>query len=420
MKNVLFSIVIGLGLVSHVSAFEGDAKAGKAKAAACAACHGNNGIGIMDAYPNLAGQHADYIAKQLKAFKSGERKDVVMAPMAAALSEQDMADLGAYFSRFGIDGSAPVETEDSGTADSGGSPAQPSVVKVEFVADAKAGKGVYLFGDKERGITACIDCHGKEGNSDVLINPNLSNQHSAYIEKQLIAFKNESRHNMAMNQVAGNLTEEDILNLGAYFKDTSAVGEVTASVAKVAVKSFVGDVALGKTKAATCAACHGSDGNASVAIYPSLAGQSESYLVKQIEDFKSGERADAVMAGMVAGLSDDDIQNVSAYFASQTLAKNVAKTNDVGRKLFFSGRVEKGLAASNVTACVACHSVNGGGMDKAGFPSIAGQSATYLQAQLEKFRDGTRNNDTNSMMQNVAVNLSDDDIKALAEFMAGL
>jgi cytochrome c553 len=416
MKKVLFSIILGLGMLSHANAFVGDAKAGKAKAATCAGCHGANGIGIMDAYPNIAGQHADYLAKQLKAFKSGERKDPVMAPMAAILSDQDMADVAAYYASFSRDGSAPAETattteETSTTA----TPVVAAPVKVEFVADAKSGKALYEHGDKARGITACIDCHGKEGNSDVLINPNLSAQHPEYIEKQLKAFKDVSRHNAAMNQVSGNLSNDDIANLGAYFKDPASVGEVKASAAIVAVKTFTGDIEAGKTKSATCAACHGADGNALVAIYPSIAGQSEAYLVKQLNDFKSGTRNDPVMAGMVAALSEDDIQNISAFFASQTLTPAVAETSALGKSLYMSGNAKEGISA-----CIACHSVNGKGMDKAGFPAIAGQSATYLKSQLEKFRSKTRTNDNNGMMQNIALKLSDKDIDALASYMASL
>jgi len=415
MKNVLFSIVIGLSMVSHANAFSGDAAAGKTKAATCAGCHGGNGIGIMGSYPNLAGQHADYIAKQLKAFKSGDRKDPVMAPMAAALSDQDMADLGAYYASFGRDGSAPAGDTAATATDAAptATPAAPAAPAI--VADAAAGKALYEHGDKARGITACVDCHGKEGNSDVLINPNLSNQHPEYIEKQLKAFKNESRHNVAMNQVSGNLSGADIANIGAYFSDTTVELETLTFASRVAVKSVTGDVEAGKVAAAACAACHGADGNALVPMYPSIAGQSEAYLIKQISEFKSGARKDPVMAPMVAALSDEDIKNVSAFFASQTLKPTSGETNAQGGKLYVSGDAKRGI-----TACIACHSIDGNGMDLAGFPGVAGQSATYLQSQLEKFRSGVRNNDKNSMMRNIAIKLSDEDIKSLAAYMSAL
>jgi cytochrome c553 len=410
MKKIIFSMVVGLGMVSQANAFAGDAAAGKAKAAVCAACHGANGIGTTDQYPNLAGQHADYIVKQLKAFKSGDRKDPVMAPMAMGLSEQDMADVASYFSSFGLDGSSGAAEGGDSTAAAPATPAEPA-----FVADASKGKALYEHGDKARGITACVDCHGKEGASKVLINPNLANQHPEYIEKQLRDFKANTRHNASMNQVSGNLSDEDIANLGAYFKDPSAVGEVAASAGKVAVKTLAGDVALGKTKSATCAACHGADGNAAVAMYPSLAGQSEAYLVKQLKDFKSGNRENGVMAGMVAGLNEADMQNLAAYFASQTLKPAPATTSAAGQKLYVSGDAKRGI-----TACIACHAVDGKGMDFAAFPAIAGQNAAYLKSQLEQFRSGTRGNDRNSIMRNIAVKLSDDDIAALADYMSAL
>jgi cytochrome c553 len=419
MKTVLFSIVLTIGLLSHTNAVAGDVKAGKAKSATCAGCHGANGIGIMGNYPNLAGQQADYIAKQLKAFKEGTRADAVMPAMVAALSEQDMADLAAYYASFSRDGTPPppaVAGDDSATVVVAPMAAQPTPVaaKPAYVADAAVGKGLYQSGDKARGITACIDCHGKDGNSTVLINPNLAKQHPQYIEKQLTAFKENTRDNAVMNQISANLSSNDIANLGAYFADTSVVGKVKSSPV-VVVKSFKGDVEAGKAKAATCAACHGADGNAVIAMYPSLAGQSEDYLVKQLTEFKSATRVDPVMAGMAAALSADDIQNVSAYYASQTFTPKVVEANAKGKKLYISGDMKNGI-----TACVACHSIDGSGMAKAGFPAIAGQNATYLKVQLEKFRSGARANDRNNMMRNIAIKLSNKDIDALAQYMSSL
>ncbi|GHF89563.1 c-type cytochrome [Thalassotalea marina] len=410
MKKVLFSMVIGLGMVSQANAFAGDAQAGKSKAAVCAACHGSNGIGTTDTYPNLAGQHADYIAKQLKAFKAGDRKDPLMSPMAANLSDQDMADLAAYFSSFNRDGSTA-----GGSASEGGQTAATAAPAPKFIPSAEAGKALYEHGDADRGIASCVGCHGQDGNSDVLINPNLADQHPEYLEKQLAAFKANTRHNASMNAVAANLTTEDIANIGAYFKDTSAVGEVKASTGKVAVKTLAGDVELGKAKSATCVACHNADGNSTVAMYPSIAGQGEAYLLKQLKEFKSGARDNAIMAGMVAGLSEDDMQNLAAYFASQTLKPVVGEENAAGHKLYIGGDAERGI-----TACIACHGVSGKGMDNAGFPAIGGQHPTYLKAQLEQFRSGVRANDKNAMMQNIAAKLSDADIEALANYMSTL
>ncbi|KGJ88139.1 c-type cytochrome [Thalassotalea sp. ND16A] len=415
MKKLVLAAILGCGFLGNAFA-AGDAAAGKTKAAVCAGCHGANGIGIAGNYPNLAGQHADYIAKQLNAFKSGSRTDAVMAPMAAALSDQDMADLGAYFASFSVSGESSVAAADSSS--SGTTPAAPVVAAAPAIlADAAAGKGLYENGDAARGITACVDCHGKEGNSEVLINPNLSKQHPAYIEKQLTAFQTEQRTDPAMNVVAKNLSEQDVADLGAYFKDPAAVANVAAKKPSAEKLTFTGVVAAGKTKSAACAACHGADGNALVAMYPNLAGQHEKYLAKQLADFKAGPegRADPVMAGMVAALSDTDIQDLAAYYASQKVQAKAVEANAAGKKLYQGGDATRGI-----TACIACHGTTGKGSALAGFPAVGSQNVDYLKSQLAKFRDGSRHNDMNAMMANIAAKLTDKDIAAVAEYMASL
>lgn len=409
MKKVIVSLVLGLGMLATANA-QGDAEAGKAKAATCAACHGATGHSAVDTYPNLAGQHAEYIVKQLKAFKDGStRSDAVMAPMAAGLSEQDMLDLGAYFA------SQPISPSEGGAAAGGETAAVAAPAAI--VGDAAAGKYLYENGDEARAIGACIGCHGKEGASDVLIYPNLAKQHPEYIEKQLTQFKEGARdNNYAMSSFAGQLTEQEIADLGAYLKDPSAVANVVAKKTK-AVAVVTGDIELGKAKSATCVACHAADGNSTIAMYPKIAGQHESYIYKQLVEFKSGARNNAVMAGMVAALSDEDMKNLSAYFASQTTSK-VAKpetVNEAGRKLYFGGDSERGI-----TACAACHSPSGEGMQAAKFPALVNQHGEYIKIQLEQFRSGVRANDMNGMMQNIAVKLTDEDIANLTEFLKSL
>lgn len=406
MKHILTSVILTLLSMNVALAASGDADAGKTKAATCAACHGANGIGASDTYPNLAGQHSDYIVKQLKAFKNGDRKDPLMAPMAAPLSEQDMADIAAYFAALPSDGAS----QDVGGSDAGTAIAAP----VAYVPNPAAGKSLYELGDASRSIGACIGCHGSEGNSDVLIYPNLSNQHPEYIAKQLLNFKNKSRVNYAMNQFAGAMTEDDIADMAAYFKDPAAVANV-APRKVMPVAAITEEVIAGKAKAASCAACHGADGNSPVAIYPKLAGQSADYIVKQLQEFKAGTRKDPVMAPMAAALSEQDMLEIASYFAAQKL--NVAELagSDIGQKLYFGGHVKR-----KITACVACHGADGKGMNKAGFPTIAGQNEAYLKAQLLKFKNGERSNDYNTMMQSVAAKLSADDIDELAKYMASM
>lgn len=407
MKQILTSIILTLLSINIAVAASGDADAGKVKAAACAACHGSNGIGSTDTYPNLAGQHSDYIVKQLKAFKAGDRKDPLMGSMAAPLSEQDMADVAAYFA--GLPRS--VATADSGAADTD---ATASAAPVAYVPNPAAGKSLYELGDASRSIGACIGCHGSEGNSDVLIYPNLANQHPEYIAKQLNNFKNKNRVNYAMNQFAGGMTEDDIADMAAYFADPAAVANVV-SRRVMPVAAVTAEVIAGQTKAAVCAACHGADGNSPVAIYPKLAGQSVGYIVKQLQEFKAGTRKDPVMAPMAAALSEQDMLEIASYFAAQKVVVADLAGSDVGQKLYFGGHVKR-----KITACVACHGANGKGMNKAGFPTIAGQNEAYLKAQLMKFKNGERNNDYNTMMQSVASKLSASDIDELAKYMAAM
>jgi len=421
MKKVIVSLVLGLGIVANVNA-AGDAEAGKSKAALCAACHGATGHSAVDMYPNLAGQHADYIAKQLKAFKSGDRKDPVMAPMAAGLSDQDMADLGAFFAAQPSTPGGAADSAETATDTAATRQAAPAVAAI--IGDAAAGKALYENGDESRSIGACIGCHGDKGNSEVLIYPNLSKQHPEYIEKQLKHFKDGDRKNAAMNNFSAPLTEQEIADLGAYFKNPEVKAAAVAPTASVALVkrpkgkvSVMGDAAKGKALAATCAACHGNDGNALVPMYPKIAGQHEAYLVKQLVEFKSGTRADPVMAGMVAALSEEDMKNLAAYFATQKTSKSAtpAEVNKAGHKLYFGGDASRGI-----TACAACHSPAGDGMASARFPSLANQNVDYIKSTLAKFRSGDRANDMNNMMRNIAVKLSDQDISDLADFISTL
>jgi cytochrome c553 len=195
-----------------------------------------------------------------------------------------------------------------------------------------------------------------------------------------------------------------------------------AVVAFISVSSAVaadyGDPAKAQSIAnQICAACHGADGNSPLPMNPSLAGQHPEYLFKQLNEFKSGNRNNAVMMGMVAGLSAEDMRNLSAFYAAQKLSEAAAKDKDLvtqGRKLFRGGNLATGVAA-----CAGCHSPNGAGIPSQ-FPRLAGQHPEYVVAQLKAFRAGERANDTNNMMRAVAARLTDKEIAAVAEYLSGL
>lgn len=170
-----------------------------------------------------------------------------------------------------------------------------------------------------------------------------------------------------------------------------------------------------KTVQTVCAACHGADGNSSIALNPKLAGQHPEYLLKQLINFKEGKRANAVMAGMVANLTPDDMKGLAAYYAGkkQTLAK--AKSNgagSLGEKIYRGG-----IAATNVPACASCHGANGAGIPKQ-FPRLAGQHADYALTQLRAFRLGERANAP--MMMAIAAKMTDAEMQAVTDYMQGL
>ncbi len=316
MKKIIFSLVLALSTISTAQSATGDAAAGKEKAAVCGACHGASGISATGIYPNLAGQNSAYVIKQLTDFKSGARTNMMMAPMAANLSEQDMADLAAHYAGLSRTGEQAATTSDD------------SAAPTDSVA-------------------------------------------------------------------------------------TAAEVEVVTSTPASAI--YAGDVQAGKGKSAMCASCHGATGISVISMYPNLAGQSANYLAKQLADFKSGVRKDPVMAGMVAALSPEDMNDLAAYFAVQSAKAGSGEGNEAGHKLYLGGDAAKGI-----TACVACHGINGKGMKQAGFPSIAGQNKDYLKKQLASFRDASRGNDNNGIMRNIAIKLSDADVEKLVQYMSSL
>ncbi|WP_196140023.1 cytochrome c [Aliikangiella sp. G2MR2-5] len=178
-----------------------------------------------------------------------------------------------------------------------------------------------------------------------------------------------------------------------------------------------GDAAKGQAKTGTCAGCHGADGNSPIPMNPKIAGQSAKYLAKQLHDFKSGARENATMAPMAGMLSDEDIENVAAFYAGQSVQHAAVEDKFIklGERLYRSGDADR-----NIPACMACHGPTGEGMPAAGFPALGGQHPQYTAAQLKAFRSGARNNDANNVMRDVVAKMSDEQIEALAHYLAGL
>ncbi len=176
------------------------------------------------------------------------------------------------------------------------------------------------------------------------------------------------------------------------------------------------DLAQGSAKyTAVCAACHGPDGNSGIPANPKLAQQHPEYLIKQLREFKSGARPSPIMQAMAAQLNDADVKNVAYWAGSQKAKPGFAKDKDLvalGEKIYRGGIGDRGVAA-----CAGCHSPNGAGVP-AQFPRLSGQHADYTDAQLKAFRDGPRKNSV--QMAQIAARLNDREIRAVADYIAGL
>ena len=164
-----------------------------------------------------------------------------------------------------------------------------------------------------------------------------------------------------------------------------------------------------------CVACHAADGNSTTPINPKMAQQHPEYLIKQLQEFKSGKRDNAVMKGFAAALSDDDMRNISYWLADQKASTGFAQEKDLVR---LGERIYRGgIADRQIASCAGCHGPSGSGIPSQ-YPRLAGQHAEYTSTQLNAFRSGTRAN--NAQMTGVAAKMNDKEIKAVSDYIAGL
>ena len=198
-----------------------------------------------------------------------------------------------------------------------------------------------------------------------------------------------------------------------------AAPAVAAADDSMAASAKPGDATAGQAKAAACGACHGMDGNSTDGQYPKLAGQHEMYVAHQLHNFKSGSRQNAIMQGMAAPLSSQDMHDIGAYFASKRSLPGVADQAvvDQGQKLYREGDPARGIPA-----CMACHGIDGRGNPGAMYPQLTSQHAQYVEAKLKDFHDGvTWGNEAHAqIMPTIAKHLEPQDITALASYIEGL
>lgn len=189
-----------------------------------------------------------------------------------------------------------------------------------------------------------------------------------------------------------------------------------------------GNAETGKTKAATCLACHGPDGNSIAPNFPNLAAQGEAYMVKQMKAFKAGERKDATMNAMAMALDDQAMEDIAAFYSSQKIKPGLAdpKQVDAGKQIYKGGIME-----TKVPACMGCHSPTGSGNPGAIYPQLSSQKSIYIEKQLKDFRNAAQNpnqetapigrdNDPSAMMRNAVKHMNDYEIKAVAQYIQGL
>lgn len=179
-----------------------------------------------------------------------------------------------------------------------------------------------------------------------------------------------------------------------------------------------GNPEAGKEKSAVCAGCHGADGNSVNPEWPKLAGQNEGYVVKQLTYFKDGERVNETMKGIASNLSEQDREDLAAYFSSQKVQPGAADPSlvDFGQKIYRSGN-----ASSGVAPCMGCHGPNGAGNPAANYPALRGQNAQYVENQLRGFASGQRHNENaKKIMQILASRMTDREIRAVASYIQGL
>ena len=189
----------------------------------------------------------------------------------------------------------------------------------------------------------------------------------------------------------------------------------TAALAATPAPAFKADIARGQQLAATCLACHTADGTRGSPANPILQGQHPEYIVKQLQEYKSGKRRNAIMQGMAAALSAEDMKHIAAFYASKPAPKGFAgnkETVALGEAIWRGG-----IKAKGVPACAGCHGPAGSGIP-AQYPRIAGQHAAYTEAQMNAFRLGERGN--NAQMMTIAAKMNEREIKAVSDFAAGL
>lgn len=341
--------------------------AGKDIAAWCAGCHGENGVSTDPSIPHLSDQIGFYLFAQMRAFQEGTRSSATMETVSASLGREAMMKVAAYYSSL-----QPPEPESASLS-----------------ADVAPEPGPIAAGRELADM--CGACHGENGNSDTEGVPGLAGHHPADLVASMKAYKDGTRLHPDMESILEDYGDEEIYSIALFY----AVQEPKRTGA-----AAPGDPVAGRRTAAACAACHGEDGNSSDPNTPSLAGEDPEYLATATRAYRDGTRDYLMMKHPVEALSDQDIENLAAFYANQE-----PKAVPVNRPLTTADWIER---------CDRCHGEEGRSTDPR-FPRLAAQQHDYLQRSLAAYHAENRKN---SMMRAMTATLSEPEIAAIASYYA--
>ena len=339
---VLSMALIGCGEKSAPSAKSAAADLGAGKAIAerdCKACHGLDGKGVAPAIPNLAAQRARYLYNSLKEYKDGKRSHAALKNLATNMSEADLNNVAGYFASL-----PPI--------------ASTAVADIKHSSPYEKGKAL---------AAPCAKCHGEDGNSTIPGTPSLAGQQPHYLVAAIQEYHQGDRAKGVMTSSLRDSGKLELESMALYFATQTPVKRAAASR---------GDAAAGEPASAMCGGCHGAHGVSADAATPSLAGQDAEYLVKATKAYRT-TRKNWGMQRYVAGLGDKEIDNIAAYYASQSPkpADQVPTSTQE-------------LAAK----CDRCHDQDA--TETMAAPKMKGQDKDYLVMALRAYRDDKRESST--------------------------
>lgn len=264
--------------------------------------------------------------------------------------------------------------------------------------------------------SVCVACHGSGipgipqfGNASAWADRIKLGKETLY-EHALLGFTGKSGMPMPARGGKPDLSDDEVKAAVDYMITHSEEGAQVETTTTT-------DTSAGQQSIEACAACHGADGNSTNQVWPKLAGQHADYIIKQLNDFKEGKRSNPLMSPVAENLTEQDMQSLADTFSSKKIkhGKTDPEKLNLGKKIYRAGNSNAG-----VPACLACHGPTGRGNPAAKYPALAGQHAEYTELQLNAFRADTRTNDANATMRNVVDRMSDDEIKAVSQYIQGL